>query len=127
MKVRIVAILLLAIIQVNCKSCNRPTVFPIALSFATDGYVDTDFDLTTISGRTHSMTFRFMLQFPNSYYNNILGESGGGSYSVLKNNVAPAFAVFIGGVFEAYPFLNAEVPTRPLEAKRWYHVAITID
>jgi hypothetical protein len=101
---------LLLFVQLFCNSCNRPTHFPVALAFGTDGYVDTDFDLATISNRPHSITFRFMVQYPNSYWNDILGESIAGSYSVLKDNVPPALGTFIGGAGEAYPILQRFPP-----------------
>jgi concanavalin A-like lectin/glucanase superfamily protein len=55
-----------------------------ALSFSSGGFVDTDFQLSRIDGKPHSISFRFMMKYPNSNYNDIIGESGNGIYRVAK-------------------------------------------
>src|SRR5712692_3118125 len=73
----VVAALLLGT-SVACGNRNR------ALRFGTSSYADTDFDLGRIIGREHSVSFRFMLEYPNSYWNVMLGEAGSNAYAIGK-------------------------------------------
>jgi concanavalin A-like lectin/glucanase superfamily protein/peptidase M23-like protein len=104
-----------------------------ALSFSSEGFADTDFALSRIDGKPHSITFRFWMRYPNSNYNGIIGESGNGIYTVAKT------ASRSGGCIDQDPtrisfsagssrgdYQRANI-NGGFAGSKWYNIAIAVD
>lgn len=115
-------------------ACDPTTLEPhrvdAALSLSTGGAVDTDFPVADLQG-PRTLSVRFMLKYPNSYYNALIGESGNtgllfiGKDSSLSNGEdVPHLAVHFGGVSGTFLLPGTN---QGLEAARWYHLVITVD
>jgi len=131
---RCVLLLLAAVVLLTqCGvTCDEPNTVDAALNLRTGDWVDTDFNLNQIVGQAHSISFRFMLQHPNSYYNNIIGESGSGIYTISKNTSASGgctdratLSVNFGGTGGVWPNINDLA--NGFRPNRWYHIAVTVD
>lgn len=102
-----------------------------ALSLTADGYADTDFDLKHIDGSPHSWSFRVMYQYPNSFENTVLGESGSDTFFIGKLATpgfvgdTPRMAVRYGNVLGVYS--NIQDLADSFAADTWYHIAVTVD
>src|SRR3990170_3584822 len=113
-------------------TCDEPNTVDAALNLRTGDWVDTDFNLNQIVGQPHSISFRFMLQHPNSYYNNIIGESGSGIYTISKNTSASGgctdratLSVNFGGTGGVWPNINDVA--NGFRPNRWYRIVVTVD
>jgi len=101
-----------------------------ALAFATGGYADTAFDLdATIKERSHSITFRAMFQYPNSYLNDIISSTRG-VFAISKVE-SPSASPVVGHTLTLrtndaedmyYVFNQTDVPRA-----RWINVALTVE
>ena len=115
-------------------SCGCPptAIQNHALLLNTGDRIATHFDLAQVAGKAHSVSFRAMLQYPNSYFGDMIGESGTGSYVLLKQNSGssqcndpPQLASFIGGTFATYP--NPSDTTNGFAANKWYTIIFTVN
>jgi murein DD-endopeptidase MepM/ murein hydrolase activator NlpD len=101
-----------------------------ALAFTTGGYADTNFNLdTTIKERSHSITFRAMFQYPNSFQNDVIASTSG-VYAISKPE-APSSSHIVGHTLALrmrdaadmyYVFNVTDVPRA-----RWINVAMTVE
>jgi len=135
------------LLLVACATKPEPRTVDAALAVTTSGYVDTDFDLSRIIGKEHSITLRFMLQYPNSDDNAFLAENRDGTLFIGKatsmpfGKDVPAIRIQYGDsnavyqdvkVYDEWLTDGQESPSnimRPvgLAAGRWYHLAVTVD
>jgi hypothetical protein len=89
-----------------------------AAAFGWQGYADTDLQFSEFYGTDHTLTMRFMVQYPNAYAGPILSVNGSGQFVVLKEDEAPRLQVILGGNDATLDLPN------PVRAGVWYHLAI---
>jgi hypothetical protein len=127
-----IVLAVLAVLAVFAGGCPPAPIMNHALLLDTGQFATTDFDLSKIAGKSHSISFRVMLRYSNSYFNDMIGEGGTGNYDIVKTasasgqcNDPPALAINIGSTFAAIQ--NPHDPTHGFQTGVWYTVIVTVD
>ena len=89
-----------------------------AAAFGWRGYADTDLQFSEFYGSDHTVSVRFMLQYPNAYTGPILSVDGSGSFFLAKAFNQSRLQVNLGGTL-----LTLDAPN-PVQAGVWYHLAL---
>jgi murein DD-endopeptidase MepM/ murein hydrolase activator NlpD len=89
-----------------------------AAAFGWRGYADTDLQFSEFYGSNHTLSVRFMLQYPNAYTGPILSVDGSGAFFVAKAFNQSRLQVNLGGSVQ---FLDAP---NPVQAGVWYHLTL---
>ena len=112
----------------------------MAMAFSWNGHADTDVKFDSFFNADHTIGFKFMPQYPDSYINVIVGyrstvaTSPGLPAPIFGDaGAAPFFAVGQGSFSNAdqSPALFLRVGTKevvvnaPLKARTWHHLAVT--
>lgn len=113
---------LLLLILVSCKNGDSllPTD-PQAAGFNWSTYVDTDIQFSSFKDGDHTLTARFLPQFPNAFDGPIIAENGSGTFALGQGNYDKGgnqtnLFVQIGSTYKSFP--------ATLVAGNWYHLAL---
>ena len=110
-------VLLLVSLAVGCNGCNQPSELNRAAGLGWRGFVDTDLQFSEFYGSAHTLTARFMLQYPRAYVAPILAVNGSGTFLIAKDILTPRLIARTAGT-------QAVFSNPSLVAGHWYHLAV---
>lgn len=97
-------------------ACN-PAQVNRAAGFGWRGFVDTDLQFSEFYGSAHTLTARFMVQYPQAYVGPIVAVNGSGTFLVGKDLQNARLLVRVGNT-------QATFSSPTLTSGHWYHLAI---
>ena len=96
-----------------------------AVTFDTGSYVDLRYDINNLkSFSAFTITFRAMFQYPNSHYNNVIGQSGNPYFVITKTTANANLAFVVSGTNGVH--VASVGPAAVLPKEQWVDVAVRV-